>query len=215
MTQLGEPLTWKQHAGNRLTQQLLFRHLNSGRLLCVKKQTVKKAKEDGMSDASRGEEVAHRLMLGEFIEPAEINRRYETICEIEHENRFNVEFVAAENKSIAELSAGVDLSQVFVIENTILKPTANVEVGSVIKIRNLSSGMSVSTEIKGGGGLDDDAGDEEADGEDVGGIFDDEIGTEAGFMENTETNMSGTKPEIEGDETMLDMADVGERADLE
>lgn len=67
-----------------------------------------------------------QLVLGEIIDPREINSRFEAIVEKEKANKFNIDFKAAEDPMIIEMSKGVHMSQVFEIENSILKPIVNV-----------------------------------------------------------------------------------------
>jgi len=60
--------------------------------------------------------------LADNISALEVNRRIDSITEIEEKNKYNLEFNVYNHPEIEKLSASVPLSQVFIIENTIIEP---------------------------------------------------------------------------------------------
>ena len=154
------------------------------------------------------------LVLGDLIDSREINRRYQAIVEREHENRFNVEFKLESDPINVQMSRGVSASQVFEIENSIVKPIPNIMDLSVIKIKNIGYNMYISTDIKKNLDGTDEHDEGEGSGEEEEDLFDESIGQEAGF-ERTETGKSDTHGANEGNESLLDIHDLTDKPDLE
>ena len=93
-------LQWKQKGQVQMCTVRL-RHLNSGKLLCLKWMDKKKKSKTGKPKKQLV------LTLATNITAEEVNYRLERIHQIEVENRFNSNFNALTNPEITQLSSGV------------------------------------------------------------------------------------------------------------
>lgn len=96
----GSMLQWKQKGQVQMCTVRL-RHLNSGKLLCLKWMDKKKKSKTGKPKKQLV------LTLASNITAEEVNYRLERIHQIEVENRFNSNFNALTNPEITQLSSGV------------------------------------------------------------------------------------------------------------